>query len=80
MPAISAVGFEGVYVDRAGYADNGAAAMQHLTKILSVQPSESTDKRFLFYDMRYYNQRLIAARSRQEIERLRAATLGSAAG
>ena len=80
MPAISAVGFEGVYVDRAGYADNGAAAMQDLTKILSVQPSESTDKRFLFYDMRYYNQRLIAARSRQEIERLRAATLGSAAG
>jgi phosphoglycerol transferase len=80
LPAVSSVGFEGIYVDGAGYDDEGVAVRRELRKMLGVEPLESADKRFLFFDIRSYNRRLAGERSRGELERLRAATLRSAAG
>lgn len=78
LPAVSAVGFDGVYVDRLGYADNGKRTVGQLTSTLHIQPLESGDKRYAFFDLRPYNQRLKATLAPAEITRLRNSTLALA--
>jgi phosphoglycerol transferase len=55
LPALALAGFGGVYVDRAGYADHGAAVEAELGQLLAVPPIISSGGRFAFFDMAGYN-------------------------
>jgi phosphoglycerol transferase len=77
LPAISAAGFAGIYLDRLGYQDHGAKAVRKLRQLLGVQPLTSEDNRFVFFDLRPYNARLRQTTTQQELADIRAATLGA---
>jgi hypothetical protein len=66
-----AVGFSGIYIDRFGYADSGAAMQENLTKLLNSSPIESPNKRLIFFDLREYCQRLRVKYGTDEWERKR---------
>lgn len=78
LPILSAVGFEGVYLDRFGYPDNGAAAEAELRGLLGTSPLASSDGRLLFFDLRDYSERLRRERTPAELEALRAGAPGQA--
>jgi phosphoglycerol transferase len=59
LEAISIAGFSGVYLDRGGYADNGANMEEKLRSVLSVEPIISPDKRMSFFDLGQYNSKLV---------------------
>ena len=75
LPMASAAGFDGVYLDRFAYADNGAAAEQELDDILGGSPMESANRRLAFFDMRAYNGRLRASQTPAELDGLADVTL-----
>jgi phosphoglycerol transferase len=75
VPMVSAAGFDGIYLDRFGYADNGGAIEAQLGLILGVQPFVSADGRLAFFDLRPYNRRLRLERSRAEIDALADVTI-----
>ncbi len=50
--AVAASGFEGVWIDRFGYADSGAQVEEQLRALLRTQPLVSKDQRFSFFDLR----------------------------
>jgi hypothetical protein len=56
LPGLAAAGFRGVYLDRAGFADNGVAAEAELSHLLSVEPLVSQTGRQVFFDMTEYAQ------------------------
>jgi hypothetical protein len=78
VPIFAAVGFEGVYLDRFGYPDNGAAAENELRMLIGVEPLASSDGRLLFFDLRAYSERLRRERTPAELEALRAGAPGQA--
>jgi hypothetical protein len=51
-------GFNGVYVDRSGYEDKGAALESELAAALAVSPVTSGSGRFAFFPMLQFNQQL----------------------
>jgi phosphoglycerol transferase len=59
-------GFSGVYVDRFGYNDNGAKLEGELGRLLGGTPVVSPDQRLTFFDLRPYQQRLLASVSESE--------------
>jgi hypothetical protein len=75
VPAVAASGFEGIYVDRAGYADGGRATEAELRRIIGATPLASPSGRQLFFDLRQYAQRLRATYPSSTIAALRVATL-----
>lgn len=59
--ASTMAGFGAVYVDRAGFADNGAAVVDALTKLTGGGPAgASADGRLQFFDLRAVAARLAA--------------------
>lgn len=58
LEAISVGGFSGVYVDRKGYADNGAEVEAKLRGTLGVEPLVSGNNQMLFFDLGAYNSKL----------------------
>ena len=58
LEAISVAGFRGVYLDRGGYADNGADMETKLRTLLAVEPMVSANGRMLFFDLGRYNTEL----------------------
>jgi phosphoglycerol transferase len=54
MRRLAFVGFRGVYLDRAGFADAGAATEAELSRVLGVQPLVSLSGRQSFFDMTAY--------------------------
>jgi len=62
------LGFTGYWFDTFGYdAPTLATIRAGLEKKLGVQPLVSRDKRFLFYDLRPYAQRLKQGRTAREL-------------
>jgi phosphoglycerol transferase len=59
-------GFEGIYVDRFGYEDNGAALEAELSKLLQTDPLRSQNGRLLFFNLAPYRDRLRATYSDSE--------------
>ena len=57
LPALVAVGFQGVYVDRAGYEDYGDRVVGDLRQALGIDPLSSPRERFEFFDLRPYAAR-----------------------
>jgi phosphoglycerol transferase len=51
VEALAAAGFGGIYVDRLGFADSGAALVAALTKILRATPLQSGNGRLVFFDL-----------------------------
>lgn len=51
-------GFSGLYVDRFGYQDNGAALEAELSNILQAKPLTSSNGRLLFFNLADYGRSL----------------------
>jgi phosphoglycerol transferase len=58
LPLIAASGFDGVYVDRAGYPDGARALETELGRTAAAQPIASPDGRFALFDIRGYRRAL----------------------
>ena len=52
LAGLAGMGFTGVTVDRAGYADRGVALERELTAVTGSAPITSSDGRMWFYDLR----------------------------
>jgi phosphoglycerol transferase len=79
LDALTAVGFTGLMIDRAGYEDHGAAIGAEYTSTLGQEPQVSPDGRLLFYDLRAWARDLRARLSKAEIDALRRRTLDARA-
>lgn len=75
LPGLAAVGFQGVTVDRLGYADGGAHVEATIAGALGLPPRTSKDGRFSFYDLQPYDERLRRSLGPPELAALRRATL-----
>jgi phosphoglycerol transferase len=64
--ALAFAGFSGVYLDRHGYEDGGAAKVAELTNVLQTTPIVSPNGRLLFFNLADYTQRLRAKYSESE--------------
>ncbi|WP_145491097.1 DUF7024 domain-containing protein [Yersinia aleksiciae] len=52
IEVIRKLGFDGIYIDRRGYADNGEALIQELSQLLQQPPLlQSDDKELVFYKL-----------------------------
>jgi phosphoglycerol transferase len=69
IAAISAAGFDAIYVDRAGYADGGRQLETDVSRITGATPRVSPDTRFSLFDLRGY---AAAQRRRTPASELRA--------
>jgi len=58
VDAIAAVGYSGLLIDRAGYADHGQALEAELARATGIAPVVSDGKRLAFYDLRGYESQL----------------------
>ena len=79
LDALTAVGFTGLMIDRAGYEDYGAGIEATYTSTLGRQPRVSPDGRLLFYDLRSWARDLRARHTKAEIDALRRKTLDARA-
>ena len=79
LDALSAVGFSGLMIDRAGYEDHGAGIEAEYTRTLGQQPQVSPDGRLLFYDLRAWSRDLRARLTAAQIDALRRTTLAARA-
>jgi phosphoglycerol transferase len=61
-------GFNGIYVDRFGYEDNGAAMEAELSRILQTKPLNSPNGRLLFFNLSDYGRSLHEKYSESEWE------------
>jgi hypothetical protein len=75
VPAVTAAGFDGIQVDRAGYPDLGRGLEAELQRTTGVVPVISRDNRFSFYDLGPYADRLRSELSPAQIEALGDATI-----
>ena len=79
LDALTAVGFAGLMVDRAGYDDHGAGIEAEYTRTLGQEPHVSADGRLLFYDLRPWARDLRARQTKAEVDALRRTTLAARA-
>lgn len=75
VPAAAAAGFDGIYVDRDGYADSGRGLETVVGRLAGVAPLQSRERDLAFYDLRPYRRRLLAGTAPAELRALRQATL-----
>ena len=68
---LSDVGFEGILVDRDGYADDGAAIVAALTAELGAESGARTTDRRVFFGLRAANEKAFAGVAPGERERRR---------
>ncbi len=47
--AAATAGFQGIYIDRFGYPDNGVAIVEEVAAFTNASPLESSDKRMVFF-------------------------------
>lgn len=79
LDALTAVGFTGLMIDRAGYEDHGTAIETEYTSTLGRQPQVSPDGRLVFYDLRAWARDLHARLTAAQIDALRRTTLAARA-
>ena len=65
LRALALAGFDGVYVDRKGYADGGRGIEGEITKVLGMSPLVSGDGQMACYRMREFRQRVGKPSQRQ---------------
>ncbi len=59
------MGFNGIYIDRHGYEDNGTNIEIQLTQLLKSLPIYSDDNHLVFYDLNNYSEKLKESQSTQ---------------
>jgi phosphoglycerol transferase len=64
--ALGFAGFAGIYLDRRGYEDNGAAQEMMLSNAVGAQPMVSRNGRLVFFNLTDYDNRLRARYSESE--------------
>ena len=83
LDALTAVGFTGLMIDRAGYekatAELGASIEAEYTSTLGQEPRVIRDGRLLFYDLRLGARGLRTRLTKAEIDALRRKTLDARA-
>ena len=79
LDALTAVGFTGLMIDRAGYEDQGELIEYGYTTTLGQEPRVSPDGRLLFYDLRPWARGLRERFTEAQIEELRHKTLAARA-
>jgi len=79
LDALTAVGFTGLMIDRAGYEDHGARIEAEYTSTLGREPRVSPDGRLVFYDLRAWARDLHARLTAAQIDALRRTTLAARA-
>jgi phosphoglycerol transferase len=79
LDALTAVGFTGLMIDRAGYEDGGAVIEAEYTSTLGQEPRVSPDRRLLFYDLRPWARGLRTRLTKADIDALRRKTLDARA-
>jgi phosphoglycerol transferase len=75
LPLLALAGFGGVSVDRAGYADHGAAVEAELARVVGVAPLVSAGERFAFFDMAGFSVSLRGHLGEEQWQRRREAVL-----
>jgi hypothetical protein len=75
IEALSVAGFEGIYVDRNGFADRGSELESELSRLLGVAPLESGNRQQSFFNMTGYNQKFRQQYSDPQWAALREASL-----
>jgi hypothetical protein len=75
LPAVTAIGFDGISIDRFGYSDGGKAIEAELSRRLRQRPLTSPDGRLLFFDLRPFRRWLERQHTRPELSALRVAAL-----
>lgn len=58
VQTLSLAGFNGIYIDRWGYADNAVTLESDFSKLLSIKPMVSNNGRLSFFDLTNYTQKL----------------------
>ena len=53
LKKIQQTGYQGIYIDRRGFLDRGAALEAHLQKITGTKPIVSPDKELSFFKARH---------------------------
>jgi hypothetical protein len=66
---LSFAGFNGIYVDSYGYADNGNEIISTLSSKLQITPLVSDNTRLYFFDMTKYNDQLKSRWSPEEFSK-----------
>jgi phosphoglycerol transferase len=79
LDALTAVGFTGLMIDRAGYEDHGVAIQAEYTRRLGREPRVSPDARLVFYDLRPWSRDLRTRLGAAQIDALRRTTLAARA-
>jgi phosphoglycerol transferase len=69
LQALAFEGFTGLYLDRVGYDDNGAAIEAEFSKLLQAKPLNSPNGRLLFFNLSDYGRSLREKYSGDEWER-----------
>ncbi|HWS46674.1 MAG TPA: hypothetical protein VN636_12490, partial [Acidimicrobiia bacterium] len=75
IPAVAASGFDGLYIDRYGYADNAKSLEANLRTILGEEPLVSDNGRLSYFDLRQYANTLRAQMGDAAFAQLKAETL-----
>jgi phosphoglycerol transferase len=65
---LAVAGFGGIYLDRYGYEDNGAALESELSRVLQTAPLVSPNGRLVFFNLAAYSARLRQRYSSSEWE------------
>lgn len=76
VPALAAIGFDGLWIDRHGYADQARPLEAELRRILAVEPIVSDDQRLSFFDIRPYRRQLEQQLGEQRLRRIARSYLG----
>lgn len=79
LDALTAVGFTGLMVDRAGYEDHGERVEAEYTHTLGQEPRVSPDGRLVFYDLRAWARNLHTRFTAAQIDALRRTILSARA-
>jgi phosphoglycerol transferase len=75
LDAITAVGFDGLWIDTLGYPSHATEIVGEVETATGEQPVYSPDRRFVFFDLREYRQQLEARLGPTGVQALKERTL-----
>ena len=75
LTRLASVGVAGVYLDRAGYLDEGRATEAAIAEVLGTDPIVSRDGRLSFFDLRDFREGLVARDGEATVDARRRAEL-----
>jgi phosphoglycerol transferase len=77
LGAVSAIGFDGLWIDRFGYVDRGAGLEAQVSALLGASPVVSRDGRFSFYSLDTFGREQAKRLGPEALTGLRESTLAA---